>query len=173
MHKAPLLSFPFLSSVWIFGLAASLCHSSVCALRGAEGQGAAHEALLELGRSGFPSLPLDLPREQKDGAFQHQTGRDSLGKKHEVFSPFERESAAEGGQEAAVCARTGGHPVFDPSTTALEHLLSPTRSTSLCVLESVFPEDGHIPTKPPAIPVPNSLPQPPHPHIACSKQGRG
>lgn len=53
------------------------------------------------------------------------------------------------------------HPAFGPSTTALEHLLSPTRSASLCILERVFPEDGHIPTKPPAIPVPSSLPQPP------------
>lgn len=64
-----------------------------------------------LGRSGFPSLPLDLCREQKDGAFQHQTGRDSLGKKHEVFSPFEREFTAEGGQGAAVTASTGGEAV--------------------------------------------------------------
>lgn len=53
---------------------------------------------------------MDLPREQKDGAFQ-QTGRDSLGKKNEVFSPFEREFAAEGGQGAAVRASTGGKAV--------------------------------------------------------------
>lgn len=65
------------------------------------------------------------------------------------------------------------HPLFDTSTTALEHLLSPTRSASLCILERVFPEDGPIPSKPAAIPVPSSLPQPPHPHIACSKQGGG
>lgn len=57
------------------------------------------------------------------------------------------------------------HPGFDPSTTALEHLLSPSRNASLCVLQRVFPEDGHIPTRPPTIPVP----QPPHPHIAASK----
>lgn len=76
-------------------------------LWGAKEQEAALETLAELGRSGFPSLPLVLPREQKDGAFQHQTGRDSLGKKHEVFSPFERELAAGGGQGAAVRASTG------------------------------------------------------------------
>lgn len=64
------------------------------------------------------------------------------------------------------------HPGFDPSTTALEHLLSPSRSASLCVLQRVFPEDGHIPTKL-TISVLSSLPQPPHAHIACSKQGRG
>lgn len=61
------------------------------------------------------------------------------------------------------------HPGFDPSTTALEHLLSPSRSTSLCVLQRVSPEDGHISTKPPTRSVPSSLPQPPHPHIAASK----
>lgn len=107
LHKAPLLLFP------CFGYSGSLlpCFSSACALRGAKGQEAAPEALVELGRSGFPSLPLDLLREQKDGTFQHQTGRDSLGKKHEVFSPFERESAAEGGQGGAVGASTEGKVV--------------------------------------------------------------
>lgn len=40
-----------------------------------------------------------------------ETGRDSLGKKREVFSPFERESAADGGQGAALRASTGGKAV--------------------------------------------------------------
>lgn len=81
----------------------------MCALQGAKGR----RLLLKHWESwgGLGSLPLDLPREQKDGAFQHQTGRDSLGKKNEVFSPFEREFAAEGGQGAAVRASTGGKAV--------------------------------------------------------------
>lgn len=80
-------------------------------ITGCQGAGGAPETLGELGRSGIPSLPLDLPREQKDGAFQHLTGRDSLGKKHEVFSPFEREFAAEGGQGATAGASTEGKAV--------------------------------------------------------------
>lgn len=102
------LFFP--SLVLDLGLAASLLQLRMC-VTGCQGAGGAPETLGELGRSGIPSLPLDLPREQKDGAFQRQTGRDSLGKKHEVFSPFEREFAAEGGQGATAGASTGGKAV--------------------------------------------------------------
>lgn len=101
---------PLFFSFLVLDLAASLLQLHVCVM-GCKGQEAAPETLAELGRSGFPSLPLVLPREQKDGVFQHQTGRDSLGKKHEVFSPFEREFTAEGGQGAAVRASTGRQAV--------------------------------------------------------------
>lgn len=56
-------------------------------LGGVKGHEATLEMLVDLG-FGLLSLPSDLPGEQKDGVFQRQTGRDSLGKKHEVFSPL-------------------------------------------------------------------------------------
>jgi len=64
------------------------CHRCACAFGGVQGHEAALGPLADLG-SGLPSLPPGLPMGQQDRAFQHQTGRDSLGMEREVFSPLQ------------------------------------------------------------------------------------
>lgn len=74
----------------VFDLLAFLLQVHVCVGGSAWAQGCSENT----GRSGFglPSPPSGLPREEKDGVFQHQTGRDSSGKKREVSSPSQEGS---------------------------------------------------------------------------------
>lgn len=77
-------------SSFVFDLSAFLLQMHVCVGGSAWAQGCSENT----GRSGFglPSPPSGLPREEKDGVFQHQTGRDSSGKKRDVSSPSQEGS---------------------------------------------------------------------------------
>lgn len=88
---------------------------------------------------GLPSLPLDLPQEQKDRVL---TGRDSLGKKYEVSALYEEgvrcrrwpRGCCQGQHRMEGCGTPlQEHPISDPSAKALERLLSLTSKAFLYV----------------------------------------
>lgn len=92
----PLFSFPVsdLPARCFLAADAHLCHG---VLRGTN----CPETWVDLG-FWLPSLHSGAPRELRDGVFQHQTGRDSLGKKCEVFSPFREGSSLQKVAEASL-----------------------------------------------------------------------
>lgn len=168
MHKAPLLFFPSFGSCCFLGTAPRVRYGVLRSRR----------LLLKHWQSwvdlGSCHCLWFFPGSRRMGHFSIKL-EETLWGRSTRFSALLRGSSLQGVAKGLLLgpAQDGRqwHPVFDPSTTALEHLPSPTRNASLCVLERVFPEDGHIPSKPPTIPVPGSLPQSPS-SSHCLKSAR-
>lgn len=170
--KPLLFSFPVSDLLARCFLAADahLCHG---VLRGTNGP----ETGVDLG-FWLPSLHSGAPRELRDGVFQHQTGRDSLGKKCEVFSPFQERSSLQKVAEASLSgpAREGRqqHPTArtphpDASVTALAQPYH--ECLSLCPTKWPPRRQTSVPTKPVTTPVPSSVPQPPSHHLQRAIEG--